>query len=581
VSKKTGSSLSKAPCFLFTSINFPLVLLSIALLAKICLPASAQERPAATMIVTNAKIWTVDPKRPKAEAIAVIGQRIVAVGTAAEIDGWRGPETKMIDGRGRLVLPGFNDAHVHFLDGGLDLDRVDLKDANTPQEFVRRIADRAKRRPGRWILGGNWDETQWDPPTLPSKDLIDPVTGDTPVLLWRYDGHMALANSAALKLADINKDTEDPPGGVIMRDHDGNPTGILKDSAMNLMDKAVPPLTHDERLRAIKRALKYAATLGVTSVQEMGNPGEDLGRNIEIYEELQEKGELTARIYVAPMIEGWADQAKLGVRHGFGSSYLRVGAVKGYVDGSIGSSTAYMLQPYTDNPKSRGLLTDEMHPLSKMRDRLTGADKAGLQICLHAIGDAAISMALDMFQEVQKKNGDADHRWRIEHAQHVAAKDFARFAHLKVIASMQPYHAIDDGRWVEKRIGAERAKTSYAWRDFLDAGVHLAIGTDWDVAPLDPMLTMYAATTRATLDGKHPAGWFPEQKLTVAEAVEGYTMGSAFAEFQEMEKGSITPGKLADLILLSDDIFSMSPQAIKDVKVEETIVGGKVVFEKQ
>ncbi|MBV9085977.1 MAG: amidohydrolase, partial [Acidobacteriaceae bacterium] len=420
--------------------------------------AFPQGRPAASMIVTNSKVWTVDPKHPKAEAVAVIGQRIVAVGTAAEIDSWRGPETKMIDGRGRLLLPGFNDAHVHFLDGGLDLERINLKDARSREEFARRIGDRAKRRPGRWILGGNWDESQWNPPQLPTKELIDPFTGDTPVLVSRYDGHMALANSAALKLAGITKETGDPSGGVIMRDHDRNPTGILKDSAINLMDQAVPPLTHDERLRAIRRALKYAASVGVTSVQEMGSPGEDLARNIEIYEELAEKGELTVRMYVAPMLDGWADQAKVGIRRGFGSAYLRVGAVKGFVDGSIGSSTAYMFQPYSDNPKSRGLLTDEMRPVSKMRERLTGADKAGLQICLHAIGDAAISSALDMFQDVQKKNGDADRRWRIEHAQHIAAKDFTRFERLKVIASVQPYHAIDDGRWVEKRIGAERAK---------------------------------------------------------------------------------------------------------------------------
>jgi predicted amidohydrolase YtcJ len=559
-----------------------LCIVAVALLfLTLCATTCAQERPAATMIVTNAKVWTVDPKRPKGEAVAVIGSRIVAVGTAGEIDAWRGPETTMIDGRGRLLLPGFNDAHVHFLDGGLDLERIDLKDARTPQEFARRIGDRAHRRPGRWILGGNWDETAWNPPKLPSKELIDPVTGTTPVLVSRYDGHLALANSAALKLAGITNDTEDPVGGVILRDQAGSPTGVLKDSAINLMDKAIPPPTQQERLRAIRRAMKYAASVGVTSVQEMGNPGEDLGRNVAIYGELEQKGELTVRIYVAPMIEGWADQAKVGARHAFGSPYLRIGAIKGYMDGSIGASTAYMFQPFTDNPKSRGLLTDEMHPAAKMRDRLIGADKAGLQVCLHAIGDAAISTALDLFQDVQQRNGDADRRWRIEHAQHMAEKDFARFAKLKVVASVQPYHAVDDGRWVEKRIGPDRAKTSYAWRSFLDAGARLAIGTDWDVAPLDPVLTIWAAATRATLDGKHPEGWIPEQKLTVPEVVEAYTMGSAYAEFQDTQKGSITPGKLADMVLLSDDIFTISPQAIKDVKVEETIVGGKVVFERQ
>src|SRR5581483_5171291 len=305
--------------------------------------------------------------------------------------------------------------------------------------------------------------------------------------------------------------------------------GVLKDAAMDLATKAIPPLSHDRLLRIAKRALNYAAVLGITSVQEMSS-GDDLAENIRVYGELRERGELTSRLNVAQMLERWQDEAKLGVRHAFGSSRLRVGALKMFADGSLGSSTAYFFQPYSDDPKNRGLLTQGMQPLSKVRSWLMGADDADLQVCMHAIGDQAISITLDLFSEVEKAHGEADRRWRIEHAQHMAAKDFERFAKLKVIASVQPYHAIDDGRWAEKRIGPERAKTTYAFRTFLDSGVRLALGTDWPVAPLNPMLTLYAAVTRATLDGKNPDGWVPEQKITLAEAIEAYTMGSAYAE---------------------------------------------------
>jgi predicted amidohydrolase YtcJ len=308
----------------------------------------------------------------------------------------------------------------------------------------------------------------------------------------------------------------------------------------------------------------------------MGSDPED----ISVYAELEEKGELTARIYAAVLIANWADEAKVGIRRKFGSSYLRVGALKGYADGSLGSSTAYMFEPFADDPKNQGLLAEDMQPVEKMRERLLKSDAAGLQSCVHAIGDQAISMTLDLFADVQKTNGPGDRRQRVEHAQHMARKDFKRFADLNVIASVQPYHAIDDGRWAEARLGSERAKTTYAFKTFMDSGVRLALGTDWNVAPLNPMLTIYAAATRATLDGKQPDGWVPEQKIKVADAVEAYTMGSAYAEFQEKEKGSITPGKLADMVLLSDDIFSIRSDTIKDVTVELTVVGGKVVYRK-
>jgi len=539
-------------------------------------PLRAQSRLAADLIIRNANIWTVDKSHPTAEAVAVLADRIVAVGSNDAVETWHGPHTRVIDASGKMLLPGFNDAHVHFVDGGLALDRAQLNDATSAAEFARRIGERARKTPkGEWVMGGDWDETKWSPAVMPSKELIDPLTPDAPVFVSRYDGHMALANSVTLRLAGITSKTPDPPGGVIVRDAQGNPTGALKDAAMDYVYKVAPPLSHDERLRAIQRALAHAASLGVTSVQHMNPEYAD----IAVYSELLERGELTTRVYAAPLITGVDDQVKIGIRHAFGGPFLRIGALKGYADGSLGSGTAYFLEPFNNQPNNRGLLSDEMHPVSLMQDRMMKADAAGLQLCTHAIGDQGISIILDLYTEVVKAHGERDRRFRIEHAQHMAAKDFERFARLHVIASMQPYHAIDDGRWAEERIGHDRASRTYAFRTFLDHGVRLAFGTDWNVAPLNPMLGLYAATTRATLDGKNPNGWFPEQKLTVAEAVEAYTLGSAYAEFQENDKGSITPGKLADMVLLSDDIFHIDPAKIRDVSVVATWVGGKMVWD--
>jgi predicted amidohydrolase YtcJ len=536
----------------------------------------AQTGAAADFIIQNAHIWTVDPSRPEAEALAILGDRIVAVGSKLQVDAWRGPHTRVVNAAGKRLLPGFNDAHVHFMDGGSQLDSVELNDATSPQEFARRIRERAaKTAKGGWLLGGDWDETKWNPAELPTKELIDPATPETPVAVNRYDGHMILANSVALELAGITARTPDPAGGLIVRDRQGNPTGALKDAAMDLLFKAVPPLSHDQRRHAIERALEHAASVGVTSVQNMNPDYAD----IAIYSELLDEGKLTTRIYAAPLVTQVDDQVKIGVRRAFGGPYLRIGAVKAYADGSLGSATAYFFEPFSDQPGNRGLLSDEMQPISLMRDRMMRADAAGLQICTHAIGDAGISTILDIYEEIEKAHGSRDRRWRIEHAQHMAAKDFDRFAQLHVIASVQPYHAIDDGRWAERRIGHDRSSRTYAFRTFLDHGVRLALGTDWNVAPLNPMLTLYAATTRATLDGKNPNGWFPEQKLTIKEAVEAYTMGSAYAEFQENEKGSVTPGKLADMVLLSDDVLGIDPVKIRDVKVLKTWVGGKLVYD--
>jgi predicted amidohydrolase YtcJ len=549
----------------------------LAVLVSVCV---AQGKPAADLIITHAKVWTVEQAQPTAEAVAVLGERIVAVGSNADVEAWRGPRTRVIDAGGRLLLPGFNDAHVHFVDGGRQLDAVQLNDASSPEEFKRRIAQRAKITPkGEWMEGGDWDETKWPDSQMPTRQLIDDVTGDTPVFLSRYDGHVALVNSAALKLAGVTAATPDPPGGTMLRDAQGNPTGILKDAAMNPVAKVIPPLTHEQRRKAALRGLAHAASLGVTSFQEMDNgDAAETYADIGVFGELLEENVLTARVYFAPSVVSWDDEAKVGVRRAFGSSYLRLGALKGFADGSLGATTAYFFDPYLDAPGNRGLLSDQMQPPSAMRDRMLKADAAGLQLCTHAIGDQGISIILDFYADIVKQHGRADRRFRIEHAQHMAAKDFERFAQLGVIASVQPYHAIDDGRWAEKRIGHDRASRTYAFRTFLNHGVRLAFGTDWEVAPLNPMLGLCAAVTRATLDGKNPQGWFPEQKLTVAEAVEAYTIGSAYAEFQDEEKGSLTVGKLADMVLLSDDIFTIDPVKIRDVKVLRTFVGGKAVY---
>ena len=552
------------------------VLAILAMASAITLACSRPARLAADLVITRANIWTGNPLQPDAMAVAIIGDRIVEVGGADEIEHWRGANTTVINAEGRRLVPGFNDAHVHLVDGGRQLDNVDLKDAGSQAELARRIGERAKAKPGEWILGGDWDDQRWTPAELPTRQLIDDATNGTPVFVVRYDGHMGLANSAALGRAGITEHTPDPPGGALVRDARGVPTGVFKDAAMDYITRVVPKMTPEQRLRAVKRALGHAASLGVTSVQDMNPTYED----VSVYADLANRGELTVRIYAAPMETGWYDQAKLGIHRSFGSPWLRLGAVKGYADGSLGSTTAYFFEPYSDAPGTRGLLSDEMQDVEQMRTRLMAADHARLQLCLHAIGDAGISQILDLFGDIVRGNGERDRRFRIEHAQHIAPKDFDRFASLKVIASVQPYHAIDDGRFAERRIGPERIKTTYAFRTLLDRGVRLALGTDWSVAPLNPMLTLYAATTRATLDGKNPDGWVPKEKITIREAVAAYTSGSAFAEFQEGEKGTIARGKLADLVILSDDVFSIPPASIKDVKVLTTVVGGKVVHQR-
>lgn len=536
---------------------------------------AAEPPPEADLIVRHARVWTVNAAQPEAEAVAVLRGRIVAVGSDKAVMAWRGARTQVVEARGRRLLPGFNDAHTHFEDGSASLASVQLNDAGSLGEFVRRLGAFASGTPkGEWIRNGRWDDTKWSPALLPMRRDIDAVTPDNPVAVWRSDGHMVLGNSRALALAGITRATQDPPGGVIVRDATGEPTGALKDAAAELLESVIPAPTLEQRRHAIERGLKEAAALGVTSVQEMAIDY----RTLAVYSQLLREGKLTMRVYAAPGIANVEDQAKLGIGRAFGAPELRLGALKTFADGSLGSRTAYFFQPFDDQPGNRGLLAADMQPRERIRDRMLRADESGLQLCTHAIGDAGISAILDLYREVDNAHGHRDRRWRIEHAQHMAAADFDRFADLGVIASVQPYHAIDDGRWAEPRIGHDRASRTYPFRTFLDRRVRLAFGTDWPVAPLNPMLTLYAAVTRATLDGKNPNGWFPEQKLTIEESIAAYTLGSAYAEFQDGIKGSIEPGKLADFVLLSTDVLAVPAVEIRNVQVARTWIGGQEIY---
>jgi hypothetical protein len=535
---------------------------------------SFAQKITADAIIVNAKVHTMNERQPLAEALAIYGNRIAAVGKTADIKRLAGPQTRTIDAGGRVVLPGFNDSHTHFLSGGFQLSSVDLRDAKTPQEFADRIRAFAAKTPKtRWITGGDWDHENWSPANLPTKELIDAITPDRPVFVNRLDGHMALANSYLLKLAGITKDTKDPAGGLIVRDANGEPTGVLKDNAMDLAYRVMPDNTFDEKLDAARAATAHAASLGVTSVQDM-SAGADVG----VYQALLERGELKTRIYAVSALNDWQRWQRAGARAAFGSPMLRVGGLKGFADGSLGSTTAWLYDPYLDAPDTSGLALND---LDKTLANVSGADKAGLQMMIHAIGDKANDEILKIYERVTQENGPRDRRFRIEHAQHLNLSIIKRFAAGKVIASMQPYHCIDDGRWAEKRIGPERAKGTYAFRTLLDAGAVLAFGSDWTVAPMDVMAGIYAAATRRTLDGKRPGGWVPEQKISVQEAVRAYTYGSAYAEFQEKEKGALSPGMLADVVMLDQDIFAVKPEMIDKTRVLLTIMDGRVVFERK
>lgn len=529
-------------------------------------------------VIINADIQTLAGagSQQRASALAVRSGRISRVGGSAAIGALAGKNTRVIDARGRLLLPGFNDAHVHFMEGGFALANLDLRDAASPEEFTRRVAEWAGRTPaGRWITGGGWDHERWPGAPLPARKMIDSVTAQNPVFLSRADGHCALANSLALKLAGLTRASADPPGGVIVREPgSGEPTGLLKDAAMNVLWRVLPAPDRGEKLAAAQRATDHAAQLGVTSVQDVL-----AGDDVEIYRALAAAGELKTRVYAMYPIARWKEAAAKLDRPQSGAGLVRAGGVKGFCDGSLGSATAWFFEPYLDDAGNRGLAGEEMSPEGMLLRRVLECDRAGLQVALHAIGDRANCEVLDLFQTAAARNGERDRRFRIEHAQHLRPADIPRFGRQGVIASVQPYHAVDDGRWCGPRLGPERLKGTYAFRSLLRAGAALALGTDWTVAPLNPMLTLAAAVTRQTLDGKNPGGWLPEEKLTLEEALRAYTTGSARAEFAEREKGSIAPGQLADLVIVDKNLFAIPPEEIPTARVVLTMTGGRVVWE--
>jgi hypothetical protein len=487
-----------------------------------------------------------------------------------------------MDLEGRRVVPGFNDAHVHFFWGGQGLASLQLRDVTSHAEFRQRVGDYARaRRPGEWIVDGNWDEQKWKPAALPAHEWIDEVTPNNPVWINRSDGHMMLANAFAMTLAGITKNTPDIPGGVIVRDKDGNPTGIFKDAAKDLVERVIPPPTDGQVDEALLAAQNHALDNGVTSVQDMGFTGSHAADMqalvVRGYQRLMASGKWKVRVSARFPLDHYDRLTNLGLMTNFGNDTLVVGSLKAFADGSLGSGTAWFFEPHDDSPSSSGLPTAQLAHPEEMFAQMKAADRAGLHITVHAIGDRANKTILDLYQRLEQENGPADRRLRIEHAQHLRPEDSPRFAQLHVIASVQPYHCIDDGRWAETRIGHKRALTTYAFRSLLDAGTVLAFGSDWFVAPINPFVGIYAATTRRTLDGKNPGGWIHEQKITVQQAVHAYTVGSAYAESQDDIKGSLAPGKLADFTVLSEDIFQLDPVQIENVKPLTTVVGGEIV----
>ena len=525
----------------------------------------------ADLILTRAKIYTVDPASPWAEAAAVAGGRILAVGSAQDIQCLAGPRTRVLDLQGRLVLPGFTDSHVHFIEGGQTLLGVQLHGAQSPAEFTARIAAKARDLPeGEWILGGNWDHQDFPRAELPRRDWIDPVTPRHPVCVSRMDGHMVLCNTLALRLAGVDRHTPAPDGGAIVRDAAGEPTGVLKDAARDLVYRHIPAATPAQLRTMAETALREAAAQGVTTVHDVS--GE---QGFPVYQDLLREGRLTTRMAMFFPIAALDGILKLGLKSGFGCDRLRFIGLKGFTDGSLGSGTALFFEPYTDEPENRGLFHQQMFPEGVMERRVRAADARGLEVAVHAIGDRAVATLLDIYEGLEARSG---RRPRMEHAQHPRPADIRRMARLGVIASVQPYHAIDDGRWAAGRIGRERLPWAFPYRSFLDAGVPMAFGSDWPVAPINPIMGIYAAVTRATLDGQHPEGWVPAQRIPLEAAIHASTLGGAFAEGAERRKGSISPGKLADFAVLDRNLFELPPERIQEARVHMTLCGGEVVF---
>ena len=560
----------------------PLLLFAMAAGA----PAQSVPKPKADVIYTHGNIYTgvFDPAQPmasskRAVALAIKGERILAVGPRDEVMKVKGPETKIVDLNGRFVMPGFNDAHMHLASAGLEKINVDLKGVKSLDEFRDRIlAKVVTAAPGEWITGGGWDETLWPVKVLPTRWDVDEVSSNHPVFLTRVDGHIAVVNTHALSLTNLSMATRDPEGGKVDRDEAGTPTGILRETAQAIVADLIPNPSDDKRREGIELALADMASHGVTSAQDFSD-----WENFQIYEELEKEGKLTARISEwLPFNDSVEELNRKRKSHPASDNMLHTGMLKGFMDGSLGSKTAALLEPYSDDPKNSGLPRYEAAKLNAMtKERVL----AGYQIGFHAIGDKGVQMALDAFAGAEKAataakvkavDGGADYRLRIEHAQVTTPQQISRFKELKVVASMQPSHLLTDMNWAESRLGAKRAEHSYAWAEFLRRGVALAFGTDYPVEPVTPFRGLYAAVTRMSEDKRKT--YYPAQKLTMEQAITAYTSGAAFAEFEEKQKGKLEPGMLADFVILDQDITSVPPQKVLATKVLQTVVGGKTVY---
>jgi predicted amidohydrolase YtcJ len=568
---------------IYFNINFKTIMnkLTVLLSATIMtITVACNTKEKADLVIINGKVLTIDKDNPMSEAIAVKGEKIIAVGTTSSISAYiEKGKTEVIDAGGRLVIPGFNDAHVHF--GPLDPDYIELRYTTDPTAFTRKVKELVDRsKPGEVIRGGHWEHEMFIDKKWPTKELIDKVSPENPVILSRADGHSVLVNSFVLKKSGITKNTKDPFGGEIQKDPvTGEPTGILKENAENLIRlgkvKTVRTPQEEEArtLQGYLLALKDARQYGVTSVQIPGSA------DFEAYENLLKEGQLTSRVDIGEFLT--SDSAQLSKylmekqKYSQDSNWIRFGYLKVFIDGTIGSGTALMFAPFADNPKSSGL---EMMPYEEFEKMVVKADKMGFQIGTHAIGDKGNFWTLNAYEKAQQVNGKRDSRHRDEHAQTLQLSDIPRFAALGVIPSMQPTHCISDKRFYEKRIGTERSKGAYAWRSLVESGAMLAFGTDYQVEPLNPMEGLYAAVSRKDRLGEEGEGWFPAQKLTMEEAIKFYTLGSAYAQFMENRKGMIKPGYLADIVITDKDLLTIPETEIMKTKVDYTVVGGKVVY---
>ena len=544
--------------------------------AVLLLAAAAAEAPAgADLVLTNGHIYTVDPRLSRVEAIALARGKIVALGTSEEIQHWVGPDTRVIDLEGKFVMPGFNDAHTHFASGGLGLLGVNVEGTRSLAEFQERIRARLPEfQPGEWVVGRGWDQSLWTENRMPTRADLDVVSTEHPMLFERVDGHSSVANSLALKLAGITRDTPDPEGGAIVRDAGGEPTGWVKENAVNLVHKLIPSPTREQRKRGLLLALQEAARLGITSIQDNSDWEDFLAMR-----ELKQEGKLTLRVTEWLPFNTPLDRLEEMRREGGTTDpWLKTGALKGVTDGSGGSLSAAMLEPFANDPDNRGILLYEPAQLKKM---VIDREAAGFQIALHAIGDRANRVALDAFEVARKINNRPNTRHRIEHAQFVHRDDFPRFKELGVIASMQPSHVLSDMRWAPTILGPAREYEGYAWNSMLEHGALLAFGTDYPVEPLSPFRGLYACLTREAEEGGPEGGWLPDEKINISDCLRAYTWGSAFAEFEDHRKGTLAPGNFADLIVLSRDITRSAPSDLLRTEVWLTMVGGKIVYEKK